>query len=187
MSSFLFVLLAACSLTVSPRPGESQVSRSGSSGLLRPSSSGISNTGSKTITRSLKYLAEVRFRDDRPNKVELEAHFIGQDAKGKLIALGTERKTVELDANGRAAHEFVSQKTRLTKSRQTSTSGSSRGFRSTKTTQSGERVTGCVVRVFADGELAKSWSSDSRWAAEAAKPTFSVGELEKRKSTIGLR
>lgn len=174
-----------CTLTVSPRPGMSEVS-GGHSNMLRANTIG-GNTGSKTIKRNMKWLAEVRFRETRPEKAELRAYYIGQNADGKLILLGKDAKGVELDKNGRASVEFTSPTTQLTKSRTRSTSGGHHGFSSVKTQTRGERVTGCVVQLFADGQMAKSWTSDSRWAAEAAKPAFSIAELEKKKSAIGLR
>ena len=184
----LLLLLAAvsCSLTVTPKPGESHTSKT-NSGLIRRATT-TPTSGSKTTTRNMKWTAEIRIRENRPEKLELEAIYIGQEASGKLIQLGkTEKQTLELDKNGRASLELTSPTVRLTKSRTTSSGSHSRGFRSTHTSVSGERVNGCVVRVFADGELVKSWSSDSRWAGEANKPTFSIAELDKKKSTIGLR
>lgn len=178
-----------CSLTVSPRPGESHISGNRSR-LLQTGVNNIPQSSTKTITRNMKWLAEVRFRDDRPEKVELKAYYIGSDAKGGLVQLGTETKPLELDKNGRASVELTSPTTRLTKSR--TSSGSSRfrgngGFTSTKSTMRGERIAGCVVQVFADGVLAKNWTSDSRWAKEAGKPDFSITKLNQSKSKIGLR
>lgn len=179
-----------CSLTVSPKPGVSQVSKT-NSGRIMPASSLSSGTGSKTVVRSLKWGVETRFRENRPEKLELKAFYLGYNEKNTLIQLGTETKTLELDKNGRASVELTSPTTRLTKSRTVSSShscgGRSSGFRSTKSTTRGERVTGCVVQLFADGQLAKSWCSDSRWAAEAEKDVFSVDALNQKKGKIGLR
>ena len=179
--------LPECTFTVSPRGGDSQISKSGG-GLIRSMSSTSNNNQSKTITRNLKWLAEVRIRENRPEKLELKAYYIGETDGGKTIKqLGTESKTLELDKNGRASVELTSPTTRLTKSRSTSSSGNS-GFRSTKKRISGERVIGCVLQVFADGEFLKGWSSDSRWASAANKAPFSVAELAKEKTgKIGLR
>ena len=185
----LLLLLAtvSCSLTVTPKPGESHTT-STNSGLIRRTSTTTPTSGSKTMTRNMKWTAEIRIRENRPEKLELEAIYIGQEASGKLIQLGkTEKKALELDKNGRASLELTSPSVRLTKSRTSSSGSHSRGFRSTHTSVSGERVSGCVVRVYADGELVKSWSSDSRWANEAKKPDFSIAELNQKKSTIGLR
>ena len=188
MNSLLLLLAAvSCTLTVTPKPGESHTTKS-NSGLIRRTTTTTPTTGSKTMTRNMKWTAEVRIRENRPEKLEIESIYIGQEASGNIIQLGkTEKKPLELDKNGRASTELTSPTVRLTKSRTTSSGSHSRGFRSTHTTTHGERVTGCVVRVYADGELVKSWSSDSRWASEANKPTFSISELNKKKSTIGLR
>ena len=182
--------LPECSLTVSPKPGDSHVSKSGTSRLIQSGNTLGSNTGSKTITRSLKWGVETRFREDRPEKLELKAFYLGNNDKNKLIQLGSETKTLTLDKNGRASIELTSPTTRLTKSRTTSTSrhcGGSNGFRSTKTTTRGERVTGCVLQLYADGKLVKSWSSDSRWANEAKNEAFSIENLNKSSRKIGLR
>ena len=179
--------LPECTFTVTPRGGDSQISKSGG-GLIRSISATSNNNQSKTITRNLKWLAEVRIRENRPEKLELKAYYIGEVNGGQSIKqLGTESKTLELDKNGRASVELTSPTTRLTKSRTSSSSGNS-GFRSTKKRISGERVIGCVLQVFADGEFLKGWSSDSRWASAANKAPFSVSELAKEKTgKIGLR
>ena len=179
--------LPECTFTVTPRGGDSQISKSGG-GLIRSMSSTSNNNQSKTITRNLKWLAEVRIRENRPEKLELKAYYIGEVNGGQSIKqLGTESKVLDLDKNGRASVELTSPTTRLTKSRTSSSSGNS-GFRSTKKRISGERVVGCVVQLFADGEFLKGWSSDSRWASAANKAPFSVAELAKEKTgKIGLR
>lgn len=180
--------LPECTFTVTPRGGDSQISKSGG-GLIRSISATSNNNQSKTITRNLKWLAEVRIRENRPEKLELKVYYIGETDGGKTIKQlgGTESKVLALDKNGRASVELTSPTTRLTKSRTSSSSGNS-GFRSTKKRISGERVIGCVMQVFADGEFLKGWSSDSRWASAANKAPFSVSELAKEKTgKIGLR
>lgn len=178
-----------CSLTVSPKGGESKVTKTGTSGLIGRSVSNLSNTGSKTIQRSLKWLAEVRFRNLKPEKLELKAYYIGYGDGGKTLKqLSNETHKLELDKDGRASVELDSPMTRLTKTRSRTTSSSrSGGFSSIKKTTSGERVTGCVVQVFADGQMVKSWSSDSRWTAAAGKTPFSVAELAAKSGRIGVK
>ena len=177
-----------CTLTVSPRGGDSQVSSNRGGTLIR-SSSMTNNNSSKTITRSLKWLAEVRIRENRPGKLELKAYYIGEVDGGKSIKqIGEGTHSLELDKNGRASVELESPTTRLRKTRTTSSSSGNSGFRSTKKRISGERVTGCVLQLFADGEFVKGWASDSRWASAANKAPFSIAELAQRKSgAIGLR
>jgi len=184
--------LPECSLTVSPKPGKSSVSKS-HSGIITSCNSLGSNNGSKTITRSLKWGVETRFREDRPEKLEVKAFYLGVNDKNKIVQLGSETKALTLDKNGRADVELTSPTTRLTKSRTTTSTSRggccrrSSGLRSTKTTTRGERVTGCVVQLYADGQLVKTWTSDARWAAEAKNENFSVDNLNKNSGKIGLR
>lgn len=176
-----------CTLAVTPRRGESSVS--GGNKSLSMSSSRSSGTGSKTITRNLKWQADLRFREARPDKLELKVYYIGYgDGGSKLKQIGQETKTVALDKDGRASLELTSPTTRLTKTRSRTTNSShSGGFSSIKTTRSGERVAGCVIQMFADGELVKSYASDSRWTVAAGKVPFSISELEARSGKIGVR
>lgn len=182
--------LPECSFTVTSRRGDSHVSRSGGGlqGLMNTQSVN-NNNRSKTITRNMKWLAEVRIRKNRPERLELKVYHIGESDGGKTIKLlKSEEKTLELDENGRASLEFTSPTTRLTKSRTSNYSSGNSGFRSTKKTISGERVIGCVMQLFADGELLKSWSSDTRWASAAKKTPFSIADLSPEKTgRIGLR
>ena len=107
-----------------------------------------------------------------------------------LKQIGQETKTLTLDKNGRASVELTSPTTKLRKTRtqqSSSSRGSSSGFRSVKSTTSGDRVSGCVVQLFGDGELLKSYVSDSRWASVADDVPFSIAELTKRSGRIGLR
>lgn len=180
-----------CSLTVSPRGGDSKTTKSGRGGSLLRSNTTQSNTGTKTIERNLKWLVEVRFREEKPDKTEVKVYYLGYGDGGKtLTQLGQESKALTLDKNGRASVELTSPTTRLrkTRTRQSSSSGGrSSGFTSVKSTTSGERVSGCVVQLFGDGELLKSYTSDSRWASVADDVPFSIAELTKRSGRIGLR
>ena len=180
----------SCSFTVSPLRGESSITGNRGSGLLnRSSSSQQLGTGSKTIERNLKWKVELRFREERPESLQLKAFYLGYSSDNKLVEIGKEQKSVELDKNGRASVELTSPTTRLTKTRSYTTSSSrySGGFTSSKTTRSGQRVTGCVLQLFGDGEMLKSYASDSRWTVAAAKDPFSLSELTARSGKIGLR
>ena len=180
----------SCSLAITPLRGESHISGNNGIRSLNGSSSTSMGNTSKTITRNLKWKAEVRFRDKRPEKTELKVYYIGYSADNKLKQIGQESKTVELDKNGRASVELTSPTTKLTKTRTSSTSssgGRSSGFVSMKKRQSGERVMGCVIQVFADGTLSESYASDSRWAVAAEKTPFSLAEITARSGKIGLR
>ena len=181
----------SCSLTVSPRGGDSKTTKSGRGGSLLRSNTNLSNTGTKTIERNLKWLVEVRFREERPDKTEVKVYYLGYGDGGKMLKqIGQETKTLTLDKNGRASVELTSPTTKLRKTRtqqSSSSRGSSSGFRSVKSTTSGDRVSGCVVQLFGDGELLKSYVSDSRWASVADDVPFSIAELTKRSGRIGLR
>ena len=180
-----------CSLTVSPRGGDSKTTSSGRSGSLIRSNTNLSNTGTKTIERNLKWLVEVRFREQKPEKTEVKVYYIGYGDGGKTLKqLGQETKSLTLDKNGRASVEVTSPTTKLRKTRtqqSSSSGGRSSGFTSVKSTTSGERVSGCVVQLFGDGEILKSYASDSRWASVADDVPFSIAELTKRSGRIGLR
>ena len=180
----------SCTLRVSPRGGESKTSSSGRGSLIRGNSN-QPNTGTKTIERNMKWLVEVRFRDQQPDKTEVKAYYIGYGDGGKTLKqLGQETKALTLDKNGRASVELTSPTTKLrkTRTRQSSSSGGrSSGFTSVKSTSSGERIAGCIVQLFGDGEMLESYTSDSRWTAAADTVPFSVGELVKRSGRIGLR
>lgn len=186
----------AVTLNVTPLPGESHTSGTGYNrnlNLMSSSSLGPQSR-TKTTTRTMKWRADLRIRDreERPEMLSLEAVYIAMEGNGKLKELKREVKTTTLDKNGCATLEFESPKTTLTKQHTTVSRGGgfgglNSGFRSTKTTTRGERVTGCVIRVFAEGRLLKSWASDSRWTSAAQAEKFSVAELEQNKSRIGLR
>lgn len=172
----------SCSLSVSPRPGESSVSGKRNNGLLM--SSALSNTGSKTYKRSLRWLVQVRVRGDRPEKAHLKVFHLAYDNANNLKLLKDELHAIELDSNNRAEVDVVSPTTRYTKTRTRSTR-SSGGFSSTRTVTRGERIAGCVVQFFVDGKLVKSWSSDPRWEKAARKEGFSVGELQRGSGRLG--
>lgn len=172
----------SCSLSVTPRPGESQTSgnRRGSitSGLVN------SNTGSRTIKRNMKWKVEVRVRGDRPGEAKLKVYYLAYAQGNKLKELKKEEHALKLDKNNRAEMELVSPMTSYTKSR-TRSSGNCRGFSSVRTSTRGERIAGAVIQLFVDGALVKSWVSDSRWEKEAQKESFSVGELQKNFGRLG--
>lgn len=181
----------SCSFTVTPRRGESKVSGGNGGQMLNRSSSQI-GTGSKTITRNLKWQVDLRFREKKPQKLELKAYYLGYgDGGSKLKEIGKESKAIALDKDGKASLELTSPTTRFTKTKTRTTTSSGRygsgGLSSIKTTKSGDRIAGCVIQLFADGELLKSYASDSRWAVAAGKNPFSLTELVNNSGKIGLR
>ena len=162
-----------CSLSVSPQKADSAVKKSGGGKGGRGSSSSTT-----TFERNLKYKAVASFHGPAPEKPVLKVWYVGMGDGGKqMIELGKAEHPLEPDEKGRATVELVSPTTKMTKVKTTtrSTGRNSRGGGgSTKSTTTGERVTGCVIQVFAGGELMKSWVSDSRWSKAARDPSFSI-------------
>lgn len=161
-----------CSMSVTKLKGESKVVKDGGS-------SGRSGSTSTTTEVCLKWLVKIAFNEQKPSKIELKVHHVGYTDGGKtLTILETETPAVELDAKGRAAIEVSSPKTRLTKTRSRST-GSSGGGGTSKTV-TGDRVTDCVVQLFGDGAMLKSWTSSPRFSAAMKKDPFSVDDPKKK-------
>lgn len=188
------LILAAITLNVTPIPGESHTSGTGYGRNLVNSTAIGSQSRTKTTTRAMKWRAEIRIREreERPERLSVESIYLARTGDGKLKELKRETKDVVLDKNGCATLELESPKTTLTKQHTTVSRGGgfgglNSGFQSTRTTTHGERIAGCVIRVFADGKFAKSWASDSRWTKATQTEKFSVLELEKKQSKIGLR
>lgn len=175
----------SCSLSVSQRPGDSETTGGRRSSILR-SSVPVSGTGSKTYKRNMKWRVQVRVRGDRPEDAFLKVYYLAYDSGNKLKLLKDEKRDLELDSNNRAETELVSPTTRYTKTRTRSFSRS-RGFSSVRSSARGERIAGAVVQLFVDGELKKSWTSDSRWEHEAEKKDFSVSRLRKNAGRLGGR
>lgn len=166
-----------CSLSVSPLKGESTVKKTEGGGGGRG--------GSKSTTvfeRNLKYKAVASFYGQTPEKPVLKVWYIGTGDGGKeMIEVGKAEHPLELDEKRRAQIELASPMAKLVKTKTTTRSGGGgrRGRRgggsvSTKSETTGDRVTGCVIQVFAGDQLMKSWVSDSRWAKAARNPSFSL-------------
>lgn len=171
-------------LKVSPLAGLSQTTKSGGNvGLSRHSSITTTQNTSKTISRNMKWNCEVRYRGKtRPEKVEVRAFYIGYDAKSMTPKiLGKDVKTLTLDENGKASVEIESPTVKLEKRR---TSGGFRGnsghILSSKSTTSGQRMAGCVVQLWENGELVKSYASMSQWERAAKDPGFSDAVLNQK-------
>ena len=171
-------------LKVSPLAGLSQTTKSGGNvGLSRHSSISTSQNTSKTITRNMKWNCEVRYRGkERPEKVEVRAFYIGYEAKSmNPKILGKAVKQLTLDENGKASVELESPTVKLQKNRVSSGfRGNSGRIRSSKSTTSGQRMAGCVVQLWEDGELVKSYSSMSQWERAAKDPGFSDEVLNRK-------
>lgn len=163
-------------LMVSPKPGVSRTTRSGNRDGLRnwnrpnaDRSWNDSRTETKTIDRSMKWEAVVRFRGkELPQKAELALTYVGYRGKDTVpVIFRQEKKAVALNETGRAVVEFESPVSRLTKTRTSSSSGNYGGFVSARSQVSGERIVGCIAQLYADGELVKAYASDSRWEKAA--------------------
>ena len=135
-----------CSLSVSPLKADSSVKKSDGGNKGRGSS-----TSTTTFERNLKYKAVASFHGPAPEKPVMKVWYVGM-GDGEMIEVGKAEHPLELDEKGRATVELVSPTTKTT----------------------GERVTGCVIQVFAGTELMKSWASDSRWAKAAKNPSFAI-------------
>lgn len=159
-----------CSLSVSPLKSDSSVKKSGGGNKGRGSSSTTT-----TFERNLKYKAVASFHGPAPEKPVLKVWYVGM-GDGEMIEVGKAEHPLELNEKGRATVELVSPTTKMTKVKKTTQNGgrNSRGGGGTKSETTGERVTGCVIQVFAGTELMKSWASDSRWAKAAKNPSFAI-------------
>ena len=154
------------------------MTKSGGGGKGRGSSS-----TTVTFERNVKYKATASFYGPAPEKAVMKVWYIGMGDGGKeLIEVGHEERQLELNEKGRAVVELISPTTKLTKVKTTTQSGGNSryggGSSSTKSTMSGERVTGCVIQVHADGELMKSWVSDSRWSKAARDASFAFEMID---------
>lgn len=163
-------------LMVSPKPGVSRTTRSGNRDGLRnwsrPNADRAWNDGrteTKTIDRSMKWEAVVRFRGkELPQKAELALTYVGYRGKETVpVIFKQEKRAVTLSETGRAVVEFESPVSRLTKTRTSSSSGNYGGFVSSRSQVRGERIAGCIAQLYADGELVKAYASDSRWEKAA--------------------
>ena len=170
-----------CSLSVSPLKADSSVKKSDGGNKGRGSS-----TSTTTFERNLKYKAVASFHGPAPEKPVMKVWYVGMGDGGKeMIEVGKAEHPLELDEKGRATVELVSPTTKMTKVKKTTQSGgrNSRGGGGTKSETTGERVTGCVIQVFAGGQLMKSWASDSRWAKAAKDPSFAIELIDPKSAT----
>lgn len=171
-------------LKVSPLAGESKTSGSNDGKLLTGRSLNTrSRSSTKTITRNLRWKCEVRYRgEDLPEKVEVRAFYIGCEADDNTPRiLGQEVKNLTLDQGGKASVELESPTVKLTKTRSASGTGARSGrVAKTKSTTSGQRMLGCVIQLFEEGELVKSYSSVSQWERAAREKDFSDASLTRK-------
>ena len=171
-----------CSLSVSPLKADSSMKKSGGGSKGRGSSSSTT-----TFERNLKYKAVASFHGPAPEKPVMKVWYVGMGDGGKeMIEVGKAEHPLELDEKGHATVELVSPTTKMTKVKTKTQSGgrnSRGGGGTTKSTTTGERVTGCVIQVFAGNQLMKSWASDSRWAKAAKDPSFSIELIDPKSAT----
>lgn len=168
-----------CWLDVSPLIGETS-SNKGSSSIRSLSSS---SSSSKTITRNMKWRADVRVRGKgRPQKSELRVFYIAykNDAMKPYI-IKKETHNLALATEGKDSIELTSPTTRVTKSRTRSSSGSSHGgFTKSSSTTRGERIGGCVIQLVADGKVVRTWVSNSSWEKVAWDDPFTEESLTRK-------
>lgn len=173
-------------LKVNPLAGESKTTKTGGNkGLMSSSSLTSSQNTSKTITRNMKWNCEVSYRGKGiPDQVEVRVFYIGYEANDmKPKILGKDVKKLTLSDTGRASVELESPTVRLNKRRSSSgfSGHSNRGhIPKTKSTTSGQRMAGCVVQLWEDGELIKSYSSMSQWERAAKEKNFNDEVLNRK-------
>lgn len=167
-------------LRVNPLAGLSQTSKSGGNNGWnngwQNSSWSSSQSMSKTVRRNMKWNCEVRYRGvSRPEKVEIRAFYIGYEGKSMTPKiLGKDVKSLTVDANGKASVEIESPTVTMQRTR---TGGGLTGYSgrisSSSSTTTGQRMAGCVVQLWEDGALVKSYASMSQWETAAKNPEFS--------------
>ena len=172
-------------LRVNPLTGLSHTSKScGNNGWNNGwQNSSFSQSMSKTITRNMKWNCEVRYRGKPwPGKVEIRSFYIGYEGKALTPKiLGKDVKPVTLDANGKASVEIVSPTVTMQRTRTGGgLSGYSGRISSSSTTTSGQRMAGCVVQLWEDGKLVKSYASMSQWETAAKNPEFNDTVLNQK-------
>ena len=162
-----------CSLSVSALKGESKLEKSGGN-------NGRGGTTTSAISRNLKWKARVSFSGATPEKPTLKVWYVGYSGDGgQMVSVGSAAHPLELNEKGVAVLELTSPTTTLTKKKTIRNGRNNRnGGNSVKKTVTGERVTGCVIQVFAGDELMKSWVSDSRWAKAAKEQSFSLDLID---------
>lgn len=159
----------ACSLSVAPIRGESR--------MKKPEKKGNASGGSTTVTRNMKWLAKIGFRDGKPEKAELKVHFLGvTDGAADIEELEEKSYPVEFDEKGKVKPiEVESRMYSQTKTKSRQSGNSNRG--GSKSTVKGSKVTGCVMQVFVGETMVKGWASDGRWSKAAIKGEFKVDDL----------
>ena len=167
-----------CYLDVSPLMGETSSSKSGTS--LR--TLGTSSSSSKTIKRNMRWRADVRIRGKgRPQKSELRVFYIAyHDDDMKPYIIKKEKHPLKLAAEGKDSIELTSPTTRLTKKRTHSSSSSRGGFRSTRSTTTGERIGGCIIQLVVDGKVTRVWTSNPSWEKISWDDPFTEESLSRK-------
>lgn len=167
-----------CYLDVSPLMGETTSSKSGSS--LR--TLGTSSSSSKTITRNMRWRADVRVRGKgRPEKSELRVFYIAyHDDDMKPYIIKKEKHPLKLAAEGKDSIELTSPTTRLTKKRTRTSSSTRGGFRSTHSSTTGERIGGCIIQLVVNGKVTRIWTSNSSWEKVSWDDPFTEESLTRK-------
>lgn len=136
----------------------------------------------KTTTYQMKWGASVRVRGTRPDEIEAKVFYIGQNADNEWIQIGeVQKETVSLDDKGVWNNDLLSPTTTWKETKKQKNRGMARQNDNTPEKE-GERIKGCIVQLFADGKLVKSFASDPRWKRIAEKEGFSIDELDPRKA-----
>lgn len=171
-------------LKVNPTGGISKTHKSGSGhGLIRSVSTlSGSSSSSKTVTRNMTWDCEVRYRGKpRPEKVEVRVFYIGYEGNAmKPVILGNGKHELQLDEGGKASVELESPTTRFSRSKSGGGFTGRGRISHSKSTTRGERMAGCVVQLFEDGRLVKSYASQSAWEHAAKNENFNEEVLNRK-------
>lgn len=178
-----------CSLTVNPvRGNPRQAGRQMNSNTKtmqgfknRPTANGNKNEGDDANT--FKWDVQVRFRGEgRPSHADVRAYYIGYDGKyPDVTVIGVEDKRVLIDDGGRGDC-IVASPPIPKKTMKVATNDRRNNNKAPKKSKVPPmRLHGCIVQVYADGNLVKSWASNTKWKKLAANPKFSERDLPGRR------
>lgn len=177
------------SMQVTPGGSDSAVSVRENGGHYRDWNGGgnLTLTRTRTNSRSMRWTADLRVRgEDRPYKAELKIYYLGTVGRSaKTLILASETKEALFDANGKASVGFQSPEMTVAKTKYRSgwidRWGNLRNIRSRSGDRTGKVVQGCVVQVFVNGQLSRTYTSTSRWQKAAEEIPFTQESLDRRR------
>ena len=119
----------------------------------------------KTRTKIVSWPVTVTFTGTAPTeKMKLVCTYVGTD-DGKPDILATQKIDVELDEKGAFKTDVVSPEAKLVEVTKKKQARKRRGgASSTKSEQSGTRITGCIIQLLVGDEVVKSFVSKPSWS-----------------------